>query len=68
MEGADPEQVSAKAKQRGAPQLGTLGAGNHFIEVEVVEEIYDPVAASVMGIDRVGQVLLLIHTGSPGLH
>ncbi len=67
MEGADPEQVSAKAKQRGAPQLGTLGAGNHFIEVEVVEEIYEPAIASVMGIDRVGQVLLLIHTGSRGL-
>ncbi len=67
MEGADPEQVSAKAKQRGAPQLGTLGAGNHFIEVEAVEEIYEPAIALVMGIERVGQVLLLIHTGSRGL-
>ncbi len=67
MEGADPEQVSAKAKQRGAPQLGTLGAGNHFIEVGVVDEVYEPEVASVMGIERVGQVLLLIHTGSRGL-
>ncbi len=66
MRGADPERVSAKAKQRGAPQLGTLGAGNHFLEVEVVEEIYEPAVASVMGIERVGQVLLLIHTGSRG--
>jgi len=66
MEGADPEQVSAKAKQRGAPQLGTLGAGNHFLEVQVVGEVYDPAAASVMGIEKVGQVLLLIHTGSRG--
>jgi len=67
MEGADPEQVSTKAKQRGAPQLGTLGAGNHFIEVGVVDEVYEPEVASVMGIERVGQVLLLIHTGSRGL-
>ena len=66
MQGADPEKVSAKAKQRGAPQLGTLGAGNHFLEVQVVGEIYDPAAASAMGIERVGQVLLLIHTGSRG--
>jgi len=66
MRGADPEQVSAKAKKRGAPQLGTLGAGNHFLEVQVVEEIYDAAAAAVMGIERVGQVLLLIHTGSRG--
>jgi tRNA-splicing ligase RtcB len=43
-----------------------LGAGNHFLEVQVVEEIYDPAAASVMGIEGVGQVLLLIHTGSRG--
>jgi len=66
MKGADPAQVSAKAKQRGAPQLGTLGAGNHFLEVEVVEEVYEPSIASAMGIDGVGQVLLLIHTGSRG--
>ena len=67
MKGADPEHVSAKAKQRGVPQLGTLGAGNHFLEVAVVDEIYEPEIASVMGIENVGQVLLLIHTGSRGL-
>jgi tRNA-splicing ligase RtcB len=58
--------VSLKAKKRGVPQLGTLGSGNHFLEVEVVAEIYDPTAASVMGIDHIGQVLFLIHTGSRG--
>jgi tRNA-splicing ligase RtcB len=67
MKGADPEHVSAKAKQRGVPQLGTLGAGNHFLEVAVVDEVYEPEIASVMGIENVGQVLLLIHTGSRGL-
>ncbi|MEA1959393.1 MAG: RtcB family protein [Chloroflexota bacterium] len=67
MSGANQERVSSKAKQRGAPQLGTLGAGNHFIEVQVVDEIFDPNAAAVMGIERVGQALLLIHTGSRGL-
>jgi tRNA-splicing ligase RtcB len=67
MKGADPKQVSIKAKQRGGPQLGTLGAGNHFLEVDVVEEIYEPKTASTMGIDRQGQVMLLIHTGSRGL-
>ena len=67
MKGADPEHVSAKAKQRGVPQLGTLGAGNHFLEVAVVDEVYEPEIAAVMGIENVGQVLLLIHTGSRGL-
>ena len=46
--------------------MGTLGSGNHFLEVEVVDEIYEPDAARAMGIERVGQVLLLIHTGSRG--
>lgn len=67
MSGAEPENVSVRAKQRGAPQLGTLGAGNHFVEVEVVEEIFEPSVALTMGIERAGQVLLLIHTGSRGL-
>ncbi len=66
MKGADPAQVSERAKKRGVPQLGTLGSGNHFLEVEVVDEIYEPDAARAMGIERVGQVLLLIHTGSRG--
>ena len=65
--GADPDKVSARAKERGLPQSGTLGSGNHFIEVEVVREIYDAAAAGVMGIGEVGQVLLLVHTGSRGL-
>jgi len=67
LKGADPEKVSARAKKRGAPQSGTLGSGNHFLEVQVVREIYDEVAAETMGIERIGQVLLLIHTGSRGL-
>jgi tRNA-splicing ligase RtcB len=65
--GADPDKVSLKAKERGSPQSGTLGSGNHFLEVEVVENIYEPGMAKVMGIEEVGQVLLLIHTGSRGL-
>jgi tRNA-splicing ligase RtcB (3'-phosphate/5'-hydroxy nucleic acid ligase) len=67
MKGANPEKVSARAKKRGAPQSGTLGSGNHFLEVQVVREIYDEIAAKTMGIERMGQVLLLIHTGSRGL-
>ena len=67
MKGAVPDKVSARAKKRGAPQSGTLGSGNHFLEVQIVREIYDEVAAKAMGIDRIGQVLLLIHTGSRGL-
>jgi tRNA-splicing ligase RtcB len=67
LKGADPEKVSARAKKRGSPQSGTLGSGNHFLEVQVVREIYEQIAAKAMGIERVGQVLLLIHTGSRGL-
>ncbi len=67
MSDADPSAVSLRAKQRGAPQLGTLGSGNHFLEVQVVEEIYNPEAAQVMGITGVGQVVVFIHTGSRGL-
>jgi tRNA-splicing ligase RtcB len=67
LKGADPDKVSFKAKERGSPQSGTLGSGNHFLEVEVVEEIYEPAIAKSMGIEEVGQVLLLIHTGSRGL-
>ncbi len=66
IKGADPNKVSGKAKKRGIPQLGTLGSGNHFLEVEVVDEIYDRDAATAMGINDAGQVLLLIHTGSRG--
>ncbi len=67
MKVADPSKVSDKAKKRGMPQLGTLGSGNHFLEVQVVREIFDAEAAGAMGITRAGQVLMLIHTGSRGL-
>jgi len=63
---ANPEKISTKAKKRGIPQLGTLGSGNHFLEVQIVSEIYERDIAKVMGIDQVGQVLVLIHTGSRG--
>jgi tRNA-splicing ligase RtcB len=66
MKGTNPDKVSSKAKKRGIPQLGTLGSGNHFLEVEVVDELYDREAAKAMGIEDLGQVLLLIHTGSRG--
>ncbi|MCS7102855.1 MAG: intein-containing RctB family protein [Candidatus Korarchaeum sp.] len=66
MEGADPNVISRKAKERGAPQLGSLGSGNHFLEVQVVDKVYDAVAAKVMGIEREGQVVAMVHTGSRG--
>ncbi len=66
IKGARADKVSDKAKKRGLPQLGTLGSGNHFLEVAVVDELYDRDAAKVMGIEDLGQVLLLIHTGSRG--
>jgi len=59
--------VSLHAKERGAGQLGTLGSGNHFVEVAAVDEIYAPDIARVMGIERAGQVVVWIHTGSRGL-
>ena len=64
---ADPSQVSRRAKKRGLPQLGTLGAGNHYAEIQVVDEVFDPAAARRMGIDRLGQVCVMIHSGSRGL-
>jgi len=66
MENADPSMVSNKAVQRGRPQLGTLGAGNHFLEVQVVEEIFDEDAAEAFGITGPGQITVMIHTGSRG--
>jgi tRNA-splicing ligase RtcB len=66
MAGADPNKVSDRAKTRGVPQSGTLGSGNHFLEVQVVDEIYDAVTAQVFGIEDVRQILLLVHTGSRG--
>jgi tRNA-splicing ligase RtcB len=64
---ADPSQVSKRAKKRGLPQLGTLGAGNHYAEIQVVDEIYDKHKAARMGLDQVGQVCVMIHSGSRGL-
>jgi tRNA-splicing ligase RtcB len=66
LKGARADKVSDKAKKRGLPQLGTLGSGNHFLEVAVVAEIYDNNAAKVMGIEELGQIVVLIHTGSRG--
>jgi len=67
MAGADPSCVSDRADKRGRPQLGTLGSGNHFLEVQVVDEIYDAPSAQLMGILEPGQVTVMIHTGSRGL-
>jgi tRNA-splicing ligase RtcB len=64
--GADPGKVSGRAKQRGMPQLGSLGSGNHFCELGWVAEVFDPVAAAAMGLAE-GGVTLLLHSGSRGL-
>jgi tRNA-splicing ligase RtcB len=64
--GADPEAVSARAMERGRLQLGSLGSGNHFLEVDVVDEIFDRGAAGAMGLFE-QQAVVLIHTGSRGL-
>jgi len=66
MKYADPDRISDKAMKRGMPQIGTLGSGNHFLEIQVVREIFEPKIASVMGINEVNQILVLIHTGSRG--
>jgi tRNA-splicing ligase RtcB len=63
---ADPEAVSVRAKQRGHDQVGTLGSGNHFIEVQAVDEVFDAAAAEGYGLFA-GQLVVLIHTGSRGL-
>lgn len=64
--GANPERVSKRAKERGHSQLGTLGSGNHFVEVGVVEEIYDEGTARILGLEK-NLVTVIIHTGSRGL-
>lgn len=66
MKTADSTKVDTKAKQRGAPQLGTLGGGNHFLEIQRVERIFDPEAAKAFGINSVDQVMVSIHSGSRG--
>lgn len=63
---ADPSKVSRRAKKRGLPQLGTLGAGNHYAEIQVVDEVFDRRAADRMGLEQ-GQVCIMIHSGSRGL-
>lgn len=65
LEGADPTQISARAKERGRAQIGTLGAGNHFIEVDVVDQIFHPEAAEAMGLQK-GCLVVMIHCGSRG--
>lgn len=66
MKEADPAHVSRKARTRGVPQSGTLGAGNHFLEIQIVEEIYDDEAAKAYGVEQ-GQVCMMVHCGSRGL-
>ncbi|OGS43389.1 MAG: RNA-splicing ligase RtcB [Euryarchaeota archaeon RBG_13_57_23] len=66
MRTADSDKVDLKAKQRGAPQLGTLGGGNHFLELQRVEKIFDSEAAKVFGINSVDQIMVSIHSGSRG--
>jgi len=66
MEGADPEKCSQKAYQRGRPQLGTLGSGNHFLEIQKVDSIYNPDTAEKFGIREEGQITVMVHCGSRG--
>ncbi len=67
--GADPDAVSARAVERGRDQLGTLGSGNHYLEIQVVPPggLHDPDTARVFGIEREGQVCVMLHCGSRGL-
>ncbi len=64
---ADSTKVSSRAKKRGKNQLGTLGAGNHFLEFQAVDKIYDKEIAKKFGITKKGQVMIMIHCGSRGL-
>jgi tRNA-splicing ligase RtcB len=64
--GADPSKISERAKERGGKQLGSLGSGNHFLEIDVVDEIYDKDVAHAFGLEE-EQLVLLVHTGSRGL-
>lgn len=65
LEGADPDAVSSRAYERGSDQLGTLGSGNHFLEIQVVDKIFDDATATAFGL-RENQVTLMIHSGSRG--
>jgi tRNA-splicing ligase RtcB len=64
--GADPDRIESRARQRGLPQLGSLGAGNHFLEIQRVEEIFDDRLAGGYSV-RAGEIVVMIHTGSRGL-
>lgn len=66
MDGANPDFVSDKAKKRGRPQLGTLGSGNHFVEIQYVDVVYDEKLAAQLGLFK-NQITITIHTGSRGL-
>ena len=66
IEGADPAAVSERAYERGKSQAGTLGSGNHFLEIQVIDEIYDKEAAAIFGLGM-GQVTVMMHSGSRGL-
>jgi len=66
IEGADPDAVSKRAYERGKPQAGTLGSGNHFLEVQVIDEIFNPEVAQKLNL-RIGQITIMIHSGSRGL-
>jgi len=66
IEKADPSLVSEKAYKRGQPQLGTLGSGNHFVEIAYIDEIYDEKTAAQLGLKQ-GQITVSVHTGSRGL-
>lgn len=67
IKGSDQSKVSERALSRGTPQLGTLGAGNHFLEIQKVDKIYDKKIAKTFGIEKEGQVTVMIHCGSRGL-
>ena len=66
IDGADPTAVSDRAKKRGLPQVGTLGSGNHFLEIQYVERIFEPESAQALGLHE-NEVVVLIHSGSRGL-
>ncbi|MFX1486157.1 MAG: RtcB family protein [Promethearchaeota archaeon] len=66
LETANPDKASPRAKKRGQPQLGSLGSGNHFLEVQYVDKIYNPAIANTLNITHEGQITVMIHTGSRG--
>jgi tRNA-splicing ligase RtcB len=67
MAGAEAKRVSPRAKERGLPQLGSLGSGNHFLEIQTVDKIFDPEVARTFGLTHEGQITVMIHCGSRGL-